>query len=183
MELSDKEILVDIGGGNGEHFAQLARTYPDKVFLVLDPAVKPLTDKPDNLHLVSWKRDVDSDIPQGTGTISEAHINFVMGEMETSDVNDGSVEDSVKIYDSMLETVDRVLVSGGKVEIVDVRGNIGYIKQLLDKRGYIDTQPRRLEDEHHSEWADVFFKVFHKTGRREDESEALPMIIEARKHL
>jgi len=40
VEQKKSEMLIDVGGGVGEHFARLARENSDKIYLVLDPQVE-----------------------------------------------------------------------------------------------------------------------------------------------
>jgi ubiquinone/menaquinone biosynthesis C-methylase UbiE len=176
------EIAIDIGGGNGKFFLKMAYDNPEKIFLILDPKYNQIENKPNNLIFINWMKDMNSDLPFMDESISCVHIDFLMGEILSRKFNDsGSNEDAMRIYDLLLSEVDRVLSTGGILDIVDVKENSIKIEELLIKHGYFYKTPTILEDENHSVWSKVFFEVFHKSHRSYVDSYAIPMHIEARK--
>jgi ubiquinone/menaquinone biosynthesis C-methylase UbiE len=130
--------------------------------------------------MIKWYGDKTSSLPLCKRSVDEAGIAFLFGEMRSNRKDDGSLQTAKKKYQTLLSDVKRVLKQGGTVEIADVKAHIGYIAELLEKEGFgILRPPERLNDENYSVWANIFFKVFRKSNRNEEDSVALPMHIKA----
>jgi len=182
MEDADKEVAIDIGGGWDEYFFRLAKENPQKTFIVLDPSIRPIKRAPDNLFLIKWKTDVDSKLPFLPDKINEAHLNFLFGEIKTSEEPDVETEEeSNRRYRMLLKDLKDILRPNSTLHLVDVRDNIFRIQKLLKEEGYqIIQPPKRLKDESRTKWSTLFAEAFKKKGRKEEESFILPMEIEAK---
>jgi ubiquinone/menaquinone biosynthesis C-methylase UbiE len=177
----DTELSIDIGAGTGERYIKLANENPERSFLILDPSINKINGKPKNLHLINWKSDKTSKLPLPDNSVDAANISFLFGEIKTKEKDDGSLNAAKERYRLLLLDTKRVLKKGGVIEIADVQGNIKFVAELLTEEGFdITLPPTKLNDENYSEWARAFYHVFRKGGRKEAESEALPMQIIAR---
>jgi hypothetical protein len=177
----EKEKIVDIGGGGGEYFSRLAREHPGKTFLVLDPQRNSIQENPPNLFFTQWKSDVDSKIPFRADSVDEAHINFLMGEIRSKEPETGTEEEAVRRYRRLLSQLKEVLKQKGLVHIVDVQDNIKFVKRALEQEGYLIIEgPTPLQDEKITKWSEFFYSVSKKSGRKLEESMALPVVIRAR---
>ncbi len=174
------ELAIDIGGGAGERFLDLARHNPQKTYLVLDPNINNISDKPDNLHLMPWRGDKSSAIPLPEESVNVAGISFLFGEMISREIKGYKMKDEKERYRVLITDLKRVLKRNGMIEIVDVKGNIKYVVEVLEEVGFKITQkPQRLKKEDYSPWSKIFFSVFYRSGKSEEESEALPMMVKS----
>lgn len=183
MEDIDKEIAIDIGGGWGEYFFSLAKENPQKTFIVLDPSIRPIKRAPNNLFLIKWRTNVDSKLPFLPNKIDEAHLNFLFGVIKFDEKHSFETEESNRRYRALLKDLKDVLKPNSSVYLVDVRGNIFRIQQLLKEEGYqIIQEPKRLKDESRTAQSKFFTEAlaFKKIDETEEEPRILPMEIEAR---
>lgn len=154
----EQQISIDIGGGRGELFQNLAKENPQKTFVVLDPSVKKEDrELPLNLHLIKWRKDKDSFLPLAKNSIDEAFLNFLHGEIDVSygvrrrqwsglqrlrmperiAEEEGRYLEELKnfdttVYQDLLRDLRRVLKKGALVHIADVRENIMKIREALE---------------------------------------------------
>lgn len=182
MNDTGKEVAIDIGGGYGEYFVERARKEPGKIFIILEPNPPRILRKPANLQILGWQSDSWHAIPLASGSVDEANINFLFGEIDTNERADASVEEAADKYERILQDLRPVLKEGGLVRIVDSKEYILKIKELLKKEGYVISQnPTVLADTDRTVWSQRFYDVFKKVGKPPEESSILPMTIEARK--
>lgn len=177
---SRKEVAVDIGGGAGEFFLKMAKENPDKHFLILEPQELSMEEKPPNLDIVQWRSEKELVLPLRENSISDAYINFLMGEIKYKGHYATTEEEAIEMYRKILSELKEVLKSGSLVHITDVRDNIKHIKKaLLDEGFNITSGPARLTDENKTLWSKMFSDAFKQIGKSEDESYILPMTMEA----
>jgi len=176
--MADKitETVIDIGGGKGEYFLGLAKANPDKNYIVLEPLNLPLDlkDKPENLHLLAWKTDVDSMLPFPEGSIDEVHINMLHRVLDTKnrqDFRDWWEDRNGNNYDSAFSSMDeriadedylnllldakRVLKVGGSLLIIDIFSE--RIDPLIEKAGFKSWNREEIGDSNKTD----FTKDFH----------------------
>ena len=186
MEDSQKEVAIDVGGGEGEFFLRLAKENPGKTFVVLDSVAKRVMDAPENLHFVRWRLNAESMLPFLPEKIDEAHINFLLGEIKEgkrveAEYEIDFVEDQSGQYQKLLKDLKSVLKPGATLHITDVKDNIPIIEKLLRDEDYsLVCEPRKVTHENKTFFTRYFFEAFKKKGRSEKESHILPMEIEAR---
>lgn len=183
-----KEVQIDIGGGTGEYLSNKARENPDKTFVTLEPFSnhyknKPLLPKLENLYTIVWKSDVDSHLPFSEGTVSEASANFLMGELRTKERESQTIDEEKKKYRRLIEDIKNVLRKDGKLRIVDVKGVIDYVVEVLNEAGFrITLPPRPMQpgEKNMSAWSAAFFNMSENSKKGKD-SLVLPMVLEATK--
>src|SRR3989344_5170869 len=110
----EKETVIDIGGGGGEYFLELARENPDKSFLILEPEKISSPEKPQNLHIVQWRSDIDSKIPLREDSIDEAYITFLLGEIKYREEDSENVKQSMQKYRKIISELKETLKRGGR---------------------------------------------------------------------
>ena len=181
MDEVKPEVAVDIGGGLGEYFFRLAKENPRKIFIVLDPKVRPIKKAPENLFLIKWRTDVGSKLPFLPNKIDEAYLNFLFGVIEANEERGFDTRESNRRYRALLKDLKDVLKPNSSIHLVDVRGNIFRIQQLLEEEGYqIIQEPKRLKDESRTAQSKFFTEALKKIGETEEEPRILPMEIEAK---
>jgi tRNA G46 methylase TrmB len=186
MEDNQKEVAIDVGGGEGEFLLRLAKENPEKTYIILDPLAKKVRGAPENLHFVRWRVNTESMLPFLPEKIDEAHINFLLGEIkEGKRVEDGHevdyFEDQAGQYQKLLKDLKNVLKPGAILRITDTKDCINIIEKLLRNENYsLVGGPKKVSDEEKTFFSQYFFKAFREWGRSEEESHILPMEIEAK---
>jgi len=175
------EIAVDIGGGRGEYFLKRAINEPQKTFVVLDPQIENIPDKPENLILIKWKSDVDSKLPLSFNSVDEINMNMLMGELKTNDANPrGNLEKELFPFRRILRETKNILKDGGEITICEPKANIDYAVKLLNEEGYqIVKSPSQVEDERKSKFIELFYSFFKNTRNDQKDSLVLPMEVKA----
>jgi hypothetical protein len=182
------EIAVDVGGGKGEYFLRRALAEPQKVFVVLDPQIEQIPDKPDNLFLVKWKSDKDVDLPIKPNSVDEVNISMLMGELITRDVSDANnvpehLRKEFTQFRRILRDTKNMLKSDGIVTIVEPRGNMNYVLRLLTDEGYKVIKPAsKVEDKNRSAFVGMFFDFYQHNPRikkNEETSIIIPLEVKA----
>jgi hypothetical protein len=181
-----KEFNIDIGGGAGEYFTEEAKKNPDKTFVVLEPFSrgKVFIPQSENLHVIMWKSDVDSSLPFLEGTVSVASANFLMGELQTKEGNPRTIEVEKRRYARLMGDIKNLLKEGGKLRIVEVKGSIDYVVEILNEVGFsVTSQPRPIssEEKDMSFYTKFFYDMYKKSGKKPEDSVTLPMVLEATK--
>lgn len=185
------EISIDVGSGDGKYFFELADKSPEKMFVILDPQIVKKSDRniPSNLHFIEWKSDVDSTMPFKKNSIDEANINFLMGEIQNKNESrartaEESLKNDLEKYRKILVDIKDILKDGAILHIVDVRGNIDYISNLLQEEGFIILNgPVKLEDGDRTEWSKIFSDLSKRAALNpwhKDQGITLPMQIMAK---
>jgi len=80
-----RRLTIDIGGGDGEFFRELAEQSPNKNYLVVDPTSQKKDDGFDNLWSVRWAMDENSGLPLSPESVNEAYpmkVEAQWGEMK-----------------------------------------------------------------------------------------------------
>lgn len=122
--------MIDIGGGEGEFLTELARQNPQNYYLVIEPS-KDIRKVPafPNLGRVIWKTEKDSNLPLKPESVDTVYLHFMLGEV-------GDTNEDMTPYAHLLSEVRTVLKPNGKVSIIEPRGNIDIVKDLLDLSGF-----------------------------------------------
>ena len=178
----DKKISIDIAGGEGDYMFRKARENPKESFIILEPTDLSMPHRPPNLHIFKLKTDVDSFLPFNPNSIDEASIHFLMGEIKTKEPNSNTVGEDMGKYERLVLDIKRVLKPGGKIHIVDVKGNIGYIEDILREAEFSITSgptPLPYNKKHLSKWSEAFFDAYERFGKFEEDSLVLPMMLDA----
>jgi hypothetical protein len=174
------EIAVDIGGGKGEYFLKRALAEPQKMFVVLDPQVDQIPNKPNNLVLIRWKTDKDTNLPFRPNSIDEVSMNMIMGELRTRD-DVGKIDNDMIPFRRLLKETKGLLKENGTVTIVEPKDNIDRVKRLLGEEGYEVVSPvSKVADENRSVYIGIFFDLFRRGKKNENESILIPQEIKAR---
>jgi hypothetical protein len=180
---SEKSFEIDVGGGNAEALIKKASEHPEKVFIMLEPSEVTLPEKPDNLHVIQWRSEPDGGIPLAEESVDEANIDFLMGEIRWHNhPNTDTDEETFAKYKKLLADVRSALKDGGMLHITDVQYCIREIVNLLQEEGFeIVRGPMKVADEAKTPWTKFFADAYKSGGKSEDESEALPMEVDAMK--
>lgn len=175
MNLPERSIFVDIGGGQGELVSRLAYKNPKTDFYIVDPLASRSTTVLCNVHIFPQRVDLNLPLPLTTACADNVSINYLMGEVQSSQVNEQTLDDTLARYAILVMETSRVLAPKGKVLVMDVRGNIEFAKNLFGEYGFKTCEPAVVEDRGVTVYTRLFFQIFDQSARKLEESEILPM--------
>jgi ubiquinone/menaquinone biosynthesis C-methylase UbiE len=160
MQILERKLYLDIGGGLGTHFQKMALKSPNREYILIDPCYSLNTDlrygwkvqkaSLPNLHYIAGGlfegRSSKSFLPFTSQSIDLAEINFLLGEIHYVKINPNDLF-HLEPYRGLLKEVKRVLKPSGKIFVSDFKPNISHIEQLLIQEGFLIKEgPKELED-------------------------------------
>lgn len=160
-----REIWVDIGGGDGEHFTRLAKKDPRKSFVVVEPAIRrellsKLQLENTNLHFVKGEVSTKSHLPFTTGGVDHVECHFLYGEIpHVWGDADLEYEGYKKDYLRLLKEIKRILKNGGTLVISDSKRTIPKIHTLIEGlKGFKINSCTPWREEPRTTWANILAK-------------------------
>lgn len=171
---SERRIVVDIGGKGGRA-EKLADLDWFTHFYIIDPQAQPTDHTPRNVHVLSQEVSMNSPLPFETGTVYEAYLDFLMGEVLNPHGSNSSVEEAVGLYRGIVQEIRRVLLPTGRIFVMDVRCNISYAKDVFEQCGFMTTNPIIIQNRNATTHAHEFFQRYLDSGQRANHSSFIPM--------
>jgi hypothetical protein len=153
LNAQEVTIHIDIGGAaHAVYFHKLARSNPDHIYLVLDPAI---THTPracsSNLRLVKWQSandpDARSQIPLKEHSVDTAQFSFLIGELRGRSV-----------------PADRLHDDSEDAEL-DLFKDVGFT---------IVQHPTVIEDDYTTAWITALYQVVDHVGATTTAAPAVP---------
>ncbi len=193
--MKEQSIYVDIGGGTkADFFLRQSVQNSNAQYIALDPTVRPVLDKPDNLHLIKWQIDDHCSLPFQEQSISGLYLNNVFDELrtdghlldwsDTEQIFDNGYHDSQEIqnhgrqkdlYAKILNSSKRVLRRDGKLVITEPYENIAEILALCLGQGFsVAEEPQRVTDPTKTLWTNWFNSIHAMLEPHEGKNDVAP---------
>ena len=167
-----KEVNIDIGGGKrADYFVSRAVVEKHWLFIVLDPSEFrcPYINIYSNLQLIRWGASERGnwELPFIDYSVDEANMNFISDFMKWTEGG--------QAYDSIIESLKRILKPTGVVCVREPEGTIRYLAEKFEEHGFQIIKPVPLEED-----VSVTSVYLRKTGKGEIDSTYFPMEFKAR---
>lgn len=193
--MKEQRCYIDVGGGTiPDFFLHRAKLDRQSQYLVLDPTIKKVTNKPNNLHLIRWQSDDYSSLPLRQSSADGIFLNNIFDELRTDGegldwsnterIFDSGYHESTEILDSfrqkelytnILRASRKVLKKSGLLVITEPSENIFMTLKLCLRQNYrIVSSPKVVSNPRKSIWTKWFYDIYSELEQHEGKYDAVP---------